>query len=177
MWRLWKQRLRRAELRRYKKKVEGALALQRRGEGRRDGLILETVCNSMQVRWRARRMHPWDRNLPNSERELAFQQQTLADIEAAILRLFEGLPQIDVLQVCVLEPKSETVIAEGAVHRSALAEVRALLSVGMRLRDLGLRYPFVQPEERYAATVVAADERATDAPAPFAGKNANPREA
>src|ERR1700722_13716378 len=151
MWRLWKQRLRRAELRRYKKKVEGALALQRRGEGRRDGLILETVCNSMQVRWRARRMHPWDRNLPNSERELAFQQQTLADIEAAILRLFEGLPQIDVLQVCVLEPKSETVIAEGAVHRSALAEVRALLSVGMRLRDMGLRYRFVQPEERHAA--------------------------
>src|SRR3984957_20813897 len=134
MWRLLKLRLRRAELRRYKKKVEGALALQRRGEGRRDGLILETVCNSMEVRWRARRMHPWDRNLPSGERELAFQQQTLADIEAAIVRLFEGLPQIDVLQVCVLEPKSETVIAAGAGHRSALAEGGDLSSRGRRRR-------------------------------------------
>lgn len=176
MWQLLKGRLRGVALRRYKKKVEDALALQRRGEGRRDGLILETVCNSMQVRWRARRMHPWDRNLPSWERELAFQQQTLADIEAAILRLFEGLPHVDVLQVCVLEPKSETAIAEGTVHRSALAEVRALLSVGMRLRDLGLRYHFVQPEERHSATV-PADERATDERAPFTGKNADPREA
>lgn len=160
MWEPLKRRLRKVEVRRHKKKVEDALALNRRGEGRRDGLTLEAVCQRVDVRWRARRLHPWDRNLPSSERELAFEQQTLTDIEAAILRLFERLPHIDALQICVLGPKSETAIVEGTVHRSDLAEVRPLLSVGMRLRDLGLRYRFFQPEERHSATATAEETAA-----------------
>src|SRR5262245_45815366 len=104
MWKLLKRYLRKIESLRYRSKVNAALALHRRGEVRSDRLALETVCNRLEIRWRARDIHPWDRDLPDHERQILFADQALADTEAAIVRLFERLPEVDVIELGVLEP-------------------------------------------------------------------------
>jgi hypothetical protein len=154
MWQPLKRYLRKAELLLYRRKVKDALALNRRGEVRSDGLMLENVHHRLEIRWRARDIHPWDRDLPIYEQQTLFADQALADTEAAIVRLFDRLPQIDVIEIGVLEPTSETVIAEGTVHRSDLIAARPrLLSVGMRLRELGMQYHISAPERRYSDTI------------------------
>jgi hypothetical protein len=144
----------------YRQRVTGALALHRRGEARKDGLTLDEVCNRLEIRWRARDIHPWDRDLPTYEREILFAEQTLVDTEAAIVRLFERLPHVDVIEISVLEPMSETVIADGTVYRSDLRAPNRpyLLSVGMRLRALGMQYRFAAPERRNSDVMASAAE-------------------
>ena len=72
-----------------------------------------------------------------------FAEQALDDTEAAVFRLFERLPEVDVIELSVLEPRSEILIAAGTAHRSDLDEARPhLLSVGMRLMEVGVRYRF-----------------------------------
>jgi len=118
-----------------------ALALYRRGEARNDGLTLDHVCSRLEITWLARNIHPWDRDCPRAESETLFAEQALADTEAAVWRIFESLPHIDVIELSVLEPTSGALIATGAVHRSASNAARSpLLSVGMRLRELGITY-------------------------------------
>ena len=147
--------LRKFDVWHYHRRIKRALALHLRGEGRRDGLTAENVCSRLEIRWRARDIHPWDRHLPLDEREALFADQALADTEAVVLRLFERLPQVDVIELSVLDPISETLIATGAIHRSALNTTRPrLLSVGMRVRELGIRY--------YFATREGATSNATD---------------
>ena len=83
----------------------------------------------------------------------------MADTEAAVLRLFEKLPQIDVIELSVLEPSSDALIASGTVHRSALnATQPPLLSVGMRLRELGITYRFAARDRRASNAHDAAGE-------------------
>jgi len=53
--------------------------------------------------------------------------------EAAIGRLFEVLPQVDVIALKVLDQISETVIISGTVLRLAAAARDENLSIGMRL--------------------------------------------
>jgi hypothetical protein len=53
--------------------------------------------------------------------------------EAAICRLFEVLPQVDVIALKVLDRISETVIISGTVSRPAAAARDENLSIGMRL--------------------------------------------
>jgi hypothetical protein len=155
MWRQLQSLLRKPALWRYERKIRKALALHLRGEVRRDGLTLDNVSSHLEIRWRARDIHPWDRHLARYEREVKFAEQALADTEAAILRLFEKLPQIDVIELSVLEPKSETLIAAGTVHRSDLHAARPrLLSVGMRLREVGITYRFAPHENTDPATIV-----------------------
>ena len=80
---------------------------------------------------------------------MLFAEQALADTEAAVYRLFERLPQIDVIELSVLEPTSEALIATGTVHRSALNATRSpSLSAGMRLRELGITYRFAARDRR-----------------------------
>jgi len=159
MLQLLRRCFQRVELLLHRHKINDALALHHRGEARSDGLMLDNVSNRLEIRWRAREIHPWDRGLRSYERETMFAQQTLADTEAAIRRLFERLPHIDVMEVRVLEPTSETLIAEGTVHRSDLNAVRpALLSVGMRLREMGMRYRFAAPETDRADAIISAGE-------------------
>jgi hypothetical protein len=87
-----------------------------------------------------------------------FAEQALADTEAAVLRLFEKLPEVDVIELSVLEPKSETLIAAGTVHRSDLNENRPhMLSVGMRLREVGVRCHFAAPDGGATASAPIAD--------------------
>jgi hypothetical protein len=78
-----------------------------------------------------------------------FAEQALADTEAAVFRLFEILPEVDVIDLNVLDPESEILIAAGTVHRSDIAATRPyLLSVGIRLREIGIEYHFATPGER-----------------------------
>jgi hypothetical protein len=148
MWRPLQTFFRKLDLWRYHRCIKQALALHLRGEARRDGLTVDNVSSRLEIRWRARDIHPWDRDLAKYEREVMFTEQALADTEAAVYRLFERLPQVDVIELSVLEPKSETQIATGTVHRSDLNAARPdLLSVGMRLREVGVTYRFAPPEK------------------------------
>jgi hypothetical protein len=148
MWRLLKLFLRKSDLWRYHRRIKQALALHLRGEARRDGLTVDKVSSHLEIRWRARDIHPWDRHLARYEREVIFAEQALADTEAAVGRLFERLPEVDVIELSVLEPESETLIAAGTVHRLDLYAVRPhLLSVGIRLREIGVNYRFAAPGE------------------------------
>jgi hypothetical protein len=68
----------------------------------------------------------------------------LTDTETAITKLFENLPDIDVLEVKVVAPGTETILLAGTVHRAALTdERRNFSSIRMRLNNLGVRYEIV----------------------------------
>jgi hypothetical protein len=151
MWRSLQTSLRRLYVWLYRSSIKQALALHLRGEVRSGGLTANYVSSRLEIEWRARDIHPWDRYDDIYEREVMFVEQTLADTEAAVLRLFEKLPQVDIIEIKVLDPRSETVFASGTVHRSALAAVRPhLLSVKMRLGEMGIHYRFVVPERDYS---------------------------
>ena len=125
---------------RYGRAVRRALALQLRGEARSDGLDLVRVRNRLEIRWRSRDTHPWDCDVTGERREQLFREQLVADTEAAILRLFDAFPQIDRIDLQVLEPASEEVILSGTVYRSDLSAVQEFVSVRMRLQHLGVRF-------------------------------------
>jgi hypothetical protein len=127
--------------RRYKQNIERALALYLRGEVRRDGLEPINLTTQLQIEWRARDIHPWDLSLLSPAQKAAtFVEQSLADTEAAIRRLFEALPQVDAIALRVLDRTSDTVIISGTVSRLAAAARDEHLSIGMRLMYLGLTY-------------------------------------
>jgi hypothetical protein len=136
-----KMLLRKTDARRYQRDIHRALALHSRGEVRSDGLQAIHVSTQLQIEWRARDVHPWDRGLLSpAERAAVFVEQALADTEAAIYRLFQALPQVDLLVLRVLDRRSERVIISGVVSRQAFAARDQNLSTGMRLLYLGLNY-------------------------------------
>lgn len=100
---------------------------------------VEKLTNRLEIEWRARDVHPWDRHDPPDRRALLYVRQALSDTEAAIMRLFQGLPQLDVIAVRVLEHNSDRVIMAGTVYRSE-PEPAAELSAGMRLWKRGVKY-------------------------------------
>jgi len=127
--------------RRYKRNIRRALALHLRGEVRADSLTPIRVTTHFDIEWHARDVHPWDRGLLSpAQRAETFVQQSLTDTEAAICRLFEALPQVDVLTVKVMDRRSESVIISGSVSRLDFAARDEQLSIGIRLRYLGLVY-------------------------------------
>ena len=133
--------LRRLDGYRYQRDIERALALYLRGEVRRDGLEGVNLTTQLQIEWRARDIHPWDRGLLSpAQRAAAFVEQSLADTEAAVRRLFDALPQVDVIALRVLDRTSDTVIISGTVSRPAASARDESLSIGMRLLYLGLTY-------------------------------------
>ena len=125
----------------WRRSVTNSLALHRRGEARKDGLLLVDVRQKLEISWRARSTHPWDCNLPDTRKEAAFVEQSLADTEAAIQRLFRTFPGADVLDFKVFDVESDRVLIEGIVSRLDLAEMEALAhtSIRMRLRQLGIK--------------------------------------
>ena len=126
---------------RYRRNIVRALALHRRGEIRRDGLVPSSVTTRLEMEWRARDIHPWDRRiLSPAERAAAFVQQSLADTEAAVYRLFAALPQVDVIALRVFDPTSGNLIISGSVSRADTLARNEGISIGMRLRYLGLTY-------------------------------------
>jgi hypothetical protein len=86
-------------------------------------------------------VNPWDSVLCPERRESAFNQQAMEDTEAAVRRILERRPEVERIDIRVLEPYSSSLIASGTVRRSALDEpgLRSP-SVRMRLGELGIRY-------------------------------------
>jgi hypothetical protein len=123
----------------YERSIDRALALYLRGEVRRDGLIPISVATQLEIEWRARDIHPWDRDLLSaSERATACLDQALHDTEAAIRRLFITLPPIEVIKVRVRDRTSDDVILSGSVSRPDFLARDERLSIGMRLLYMGV---------------------------------------
>jgi len=121
------------------RRVAHALALKPRGAVRNDVLAINSLVVALRVEWFARDIHPWDRDLPEDRKAELFAQQCLEDVDAAIPRLFEQLPEIDLLEVEVLERGSKSKVIAGLVRRADL-EARVSSSLGMRLKTLGINY-------------------------------------
>jgi hypothetical protein len=126
---------------RYRRAIECALALNRRGEARSDGLVASRVISRLEVEWLARDIHPWDqdRDLSSEERGNLFVEQCLSDTYAATSRLFDSLSQLDTIDIRVLDPESKTTIITGRICRADLENLDHL-SVGMRLRLSGATF-------------------------------------
>jgi hypothetical protein len=122
-----------------RRRVAHALALKPRGAVRDDVLAIKHLAVGLRVEWFARDTHPWDRDLPERRQAELFAQQCLEDVDAAIPRLFKGLPEIEVLEISVLERNSQSRIITGVVHRSDFAGCLDS-SLGMRLKTIGLNY-------------------------------------
>jgi hypothetical protein len=124
----------------YRYGIDDALALHKRGEARRDGLTLDRMSLHLEIRWQARDTHPWDQNLNPHQRAVIFAEQTALDTEAAVHRMFARLPEVDVLDLGVIEPNFGAVIASGTVERKAVAanSKSRSPSARMRLANLGV---------------------------------------
>ena len=81
--------------------VTRALALPPRGGVSRDVLQLQNASTHMQLAWSARPVHPWDRHLPMDDREEAFADQCLQDVDMAIARLFAAFDMLASLDIAV----------------------------------------------------------------------------
>jgi hypothetical protein len=139
MWQFFENLIRRLNALGHMRTIERALALNKRRDMRSDGLKLKKISSRVEIEWCARDIHPWDRHDPPERRARLFVRQCLNDTDAAITRLFETLPLVDVIAVRVLEPVSEEVIIAGTVRRSALKQ-DTVLSAGMRLWQRGVVY-------------------------------------
>ena len=135
----WRMRRARSRIQRSARR---ALALNRRGEVRTDGLRLRTLRNRLEIEWGARDVHPWDRDLSACDRAQLFAEQCLEDVNSVLERLFENLPEIDVIEFKVIALDSSCSILSGVVTRSAVDEADAK-SAGMRLKQLGVRFRLV----------------------------------
>jgi hypothetical protein len=130
-------RLTRGRLRRT---VERALALTPRGFVPHDILRLRRLSAQLKIEWRARDLHPWDRELSADRQAALFREQALVDTDAAIARSFNLLPEVTAIEVRVLEPYApERVILTGTVGRHDAQASRSLSSPRMRLTMMGVR--------------------------------------
>lgn len=132
------------KLRRAHKALAAALALHRRAEVRPDGLSMIDYSVELKVSWRARDIHPWDRDLSEERIAPRLVDQTMHDAEDAIERIFKAFPEAGTLDLKVLmkEPDCNQVIMAGRVMRSELGRF-ASVSIAMRLRMLGINYHLV----------------------------------
>jgi hypothetical protein len=124
---------------RLRRKVIGALEVNRRAGVRNDGLSLKRMRNRLEVEWQARGVHPWDQGLPPEHEAQKFVEQCLEDVDAALSRLFATLPDTDEIELRVLDPTSAEPIVTGTVTRAEAAAASAG-SIGMKLKSLGLVY-------------------------------------
>lgn len=121
--------------------VVKALKLKPRGGVANDVLVLNKVSGQLQLEWRARDVHPWDRDLPPGRQAELFLEQALQDTDAAILRLFQTLPEIGQIEIRVLDAHDSTkVILGGIVAREEALATDTSVSLRLRLRMLGVQY-------------------------------------
>jgi hypothetical protein len=119
--------------------VSRALSLRPRGAVGNDGLVVLNLSARLKVQLLARPIHPWDRDRPANERDELFVQQCLEDVSTAIPKLFRSMPEIEEMEITVLDPRDNRAIIAGAVTRSdALASNS--LPAGMKLKAMGLAY-------------------------------------
>jgi hypothetical protein len=126
----------------FQRRIGRALALQLRGEARKDGLTLRHLyaqlhLAQLHVEWQARDVHPWDKALPVEGRASLFVKQTFADTDAALKRLFQTVPSAQVISLRVLRPRTGDIIMSGEVQRSSMA-LRRPLSDRIWLGQLGV---------------------------------------
>jgi hypothetical protein len=119
--------------------VTRALRLQPRGAIAHDVLHLRALSLRLRVEWRARDVHPWDHDLSEQRQAQLFARQCLEDVDTAITRLFERVPEMHVLEVVVRAPRSNSVIMFGVVHREDLRGA-SHLALEMKLRTIGMKY-------------------------------------
>jgi hypothetical protein len=130
-------------IRNFRAIVQAALALNERYEVRSDGLVLDELSARLNICWRARDVHPWDADDPPPRKEALFLRQLMDDAEGAIDRLFERLPEVDVIEVKVLDLNSDRLMASGIVTRTSLSgSTKSTPSVRMRLANLGIECHF-----------------------------------
>lgn len=135
--------VRKARLSKGRHYIERALALHRRGEARSDGLTLAVVSHHLEIEWCARNIHPWDRDCSLREREDRFTEQLFADTDAALSRLFNALPDVDVIEFKVLHPDSRERILAGTVSRTASVPKNRKASSRTRLWHRGVMVSLV----------------------------------
>ena len=128
-------------------------ALERHGDVRKDGLQLDQMRHRLEIRWRAREVHPWDRHLPRDEKQRRFVEQSLVDTEAALARLFEASLEVDVIDFCVTDPRSGVTMLSGAVFRTDFKNARPSPSVRMRLSELGVHFESLEMDYSYQLRV------------------------
>jgi len=120
--------------------VTRALALTPRGFIRHDVPRLNKLSAQLRVEWLTRDIHPWDRVLPLRRRAELFRDQASRDTDAAISRLFQILPDLDAIEIRVLEPHSPNrLVFAGTVVREDVLAARPVASPGMRLKLMGIR--------------------------------------
>jgi hypothetical protein len=120
------------------KAIQEGLALHHRGEVRGDGLTLTQASHHLEIEWRARDIHPWDRASGSGEREFLFAEQAIADTDAALSRLFNELPEVDVIKFRVTQPDSDQRIFAGTVERSGRVPSTQGVSARTRLWHRGV---------------------------------------
>jgi hypothetical protein len=107
----------------------------------------------VEIRWRARGIHPWDRHLSPDARHSRFIEQAASDTEAAIARLLATLPEVDVIDLWVTEPESGATMLSGTVHRSDFQNARPSPSVRMRLAEMGVNFETLEMDYSYQLRV------------------------
>jgi hypothetical protein len=120
--------------------VGRALSLRPRGGVGKDGLIVQSLSARLHVQLLARPIHPWDRDLPAEQRSELFVQQCLEDVSTAIPKLFRSMPEIEEMEITVLDPKTKSAIIAGIVKRSEALASNHFSSAGMKLKAMGLSY-------------------------------------
>jgi hypothetical protein len=123
--------------------IERALAINRQ-QVRPDGLQIATTSFRCAISWRARDVHPWDCDLTGERRALRLMEQTLSDTEAALEGLFATLPEVDEIDMRVLEGgagKCGTLMS-GSISRGDFEKCHPA-STAMRLRLVGVKYNLI----------------------------------
>jgi hypothetical protein len=118
-----------------------ALALAPRGGVPNDVLVLTSLSISpLRIEWRARDLHPWDRDLSLALRSQLFHVQALQDTEDALRRLFAVFPGKEQIVFRVFEPSPPNrVIAAGDIARGEFDAADRFPSLRMRLHTMGVR--------------------------------------
>jgi hypothetical protein len=129
------------ERRRLRHRVLKTLKLGSRGAECETGLPLRRLSTRLEVEWYARDVHPWDRDLPQEQRTKRFVEESLKDTVAAIWRMFDHLPEIDTIDLRVLEPNHpHKPLFAGTVCRDDVNAAGSCLSPAMSLKALGVRF-------------------------------------
>jgi hypothetical protein len=106
-----------------------------------DVLVLTNFSLSpFRIGWRARDLHPWDRDLSLALRSQLFHEQALQDTEDALRRLFAVFPGREPIDFRVFEPTAPNrAIAAGNIAREEFDAADRFPSLRMRLHMMGVR--------------------------------------
>src|SRR5262249_43539864 len=127
--------------RRLWKRLTRALGLGPRAAEVPDRVPLSNVSTRMEIEWYAREVHPWDRDLPAERKARLFADESLTHTGAAIRGGWERFPEVDAIEISVLEPhKPHAVLFKGSVSRDGFDRCPPNLSPGMTLKLLGVEY-------------------------------------